>query len=85
MSRGYIAIPVFVLIAFSILFFSHYFVYFSLVHFFDIASAGRRDALAAMLLLLPSIFIASSILAHWSDSLLLRAVYSARDCGWELD
>ena len=75
MSRGYIAIPVFVLIAFSILFFSHYFVYFSLAHLFGIASAARRDALAAMLLLLPSIFIASSILAHWSDNLLLRAVY----------
>jgi hypothetical protein len=75
MSRGYIAIPVFVLIAFSILFFSHYFVHFSLVHFFGIASAAHRDALAAMLLLLPSIFIASSILAHWGDNLLLRAVY----------
>jgi predicted MPP superfamily phosphohydrolase len=75
MSRGYIAIPVFVLIALSILFFSHYFVYFSLVHFFEITSAAHRDALAAMLLLLPSIFIASSILAHWGDNLLLRAVY----------
>ena len=75
MSRSYIAIPVFVLIAFAILFFSHYFVYFSLAYFFSIASAARRDALAAMLLLLPAIFIASSILAHWGDSLLLRAVY----------
>ncbi len=75
MSRGYIAIPVFVLTALSILFFSHYFVYFSLAYFFSIASAARRDALAAVLLLLPSIFIASSILAHWGDNLLLRAVY----------
>jgi len=75
MSRGYIAIPVFVLIAFSILFFSHYFVYFSLAYFFSIASAARRDALAAILFLLPSIFIASSILAHWSDNLVSRAVY----------
>jgi predicted MPP superfamily phosphohydrolase len=75
MSRGYIAIPVFVLIAFSILFFSHYFVYFSLVYFLGIVSAAHRDALAAMFLLLPSIFIASSILSHWGDNLLLRAVY----------
>jgi len=75
MSRGYIAIPVFVLIAFSILFFSHYFVYFSLAYFFSIASAARRDALAAILFFLPSIFIASSILAHWSDNLVSRAVY----------
>jgi len=75
MSRGYIAIPVFVLIAFSILFFSHYFVYFSLAYFFSIASAFRRDALAATFFLLPSIFITSSILAHWSDNLVSRAVY----------
>ena len=75
MSRGYIAIPVFVLIASSILFFSHYFVYFSLAYFFSIASPARRDALAAVLFLLPTIFIASSILAHWSDNFVSRAVY----------
>jgi hypothetical protein len=75
MSRGYIAIPVFVLIAFSILFFSHYFVYSSVAYFFGVASAAGRDALAGVLFLLPSIFIASSILAHWIDNLFSRAVY----------
>ena len=75
MSRGYIAIPVFVLIAFSILSFSHYFIYFSFAYFFGIASGAGRDALAASLFLLPAIFIVSSILARWSDNLVSRAVY----------
>jgi hypothetical protein len=75
MSRSYIVIPVFVLIAFSILFFSHYFIYFSVAYFFHIATSARRDALAGVLFLLPTIFIASSILAHWSDNLVSRAVY----------
>jgi len=63
------------LIAFSILFFSHYFVYVSLVYFLDIASPAQRDTLAAVLFLLPATFIASAILSHWGDNLLLRAVY----------
>jgi hypothetical protein len=75
MSRGYIAIPVFVLIAFSILFFSHYFVYFSLAYFFGISEPGPRDALAGILFFLPVSFIASSILAHWVDNFLSRTVY----------
>jgi len=75
MSRGYIVIPVFILIALSILFFSHYFLYFSLVYFFDIAAGARREALEGVLFLLPAIFIASSILAHWADNFFLRSVY----------
>jgi len=75
MSRGYIVIPVFTLIALSILFFSHYFLYFSLAYFFGIAAAAHRNALEGVLFLLPSIFIASSILAHWTDNLFSRSVY----------
>jgi predicted MPP superfamily phosphohydrolase len=75
MSRSYIVIPVFILTALSILFFSHYFIYFSVVHFFGIAAPARRAALAAILFLLPASFIASSILAHWTDNLLSRAIY----------
>ena len=74
MSRGYIAILVFTLIALSILFFSHYFIYFSLAYFFGIAAGAHRDALAGILFLLPTIFIASSILAHWTDNLFSRSV-----------
>jgi hypothetical protein len=75
MSRGYIIIPFFILIALSILFTSHYFIYFSLSHFFGIATPAPRAALAAILFLLPASFIASSILAHWIDNFFSRAFY----------
>jgi predicted MPP superfamily phosphohydrolase len=75
MSRGYIVIPFFILIALSILFFSHYFVYLSLCHFFGIAAPARRATLAGILVLLPASFIASSILAHWTDNFFSRAFY----------
>ncbi len=77
MSRGYILIPFFIVIALSILFFSHYFIYFSLVHFFDVTARWRRVALALVLFLLPATFIASSILAHWSEGFVTRALYFA--------
>lgn len=75
MSRGYIVIPFFILIALSILFFSHYFIYFSVSHFFGIAAPAGRAALAGILFLLPASFIASSILAHWTDNFFSRALY----------
>ena len=75
MLRGFIIIPIFILIAFSILFFSHYFIYFSFVHFFGIAALGLRASLAAVLFLLPVTFIASSILTRHSDNIIRRAIY----------
>jgi hypothetical protein len=74
MSRGCFVIPIFVLIALSILFSSHYFIYISLVQFFGIAAPARRDALAGIFFLLPATFIATSILAHWVDNFSLRAL-----------
>jgi len=75
MSRGVFVIPLFILIALSILFLSHYFAYYSLVHFFGISVPLRRTALAVVLFLLPLSFIASSFLAHWTDNFLSRAFY----------
>ena len=75
MSRGYIIVPVFVLIALSILFGSHYFIYFSLVRFFGIVAPGRLALLAAIIFLLPASFIASSILTHRAESDFLRVIY----------
>jgi hypothetical protein len=75
MSRGHIVIPLFILIAFSILFLTHYFIYFSLAHFFGVAAPEHRAALAAILFLLPASFIATSILAHWTDNFVSRALY----------
>ena len=75
MSRGHFVIPIFILIAFSILFFSQYFIYFSFVHFFGITAPARRSALAGIFYLLPATFIATSILTHWSDNFFWRALY----------
>jgi predicted MPP superfamily phosphohydrolase len=75
MSRGLFVIPVFILIALSILFLTHYFLYYSLVRFFGIAAGPRRIALAVVLFLLPASFIASSFLSHWIDNLFSRALY----------
>jgi hypothetical protein len=75
MSRGYIVIPIFLLIALAILFISHDFIYLSISHFFGISAPAQRTALQWILFLLPASFIASSILAHWTDNFVCRAVY----------
>jgi len=59
-----LVIPFFLLIALGILFLSHFLIYFSLVHFFDITGSARKGALALILTFLPMSFIASSILAR---------------------
>jgi hypothetical protein len=69
-------VPLFILIALSILFFSHYFIYYSLVYFFGISVRAHRTALAVVLFLLPLSFIASSFLVYRSDNFLARAFYS---------
>lgn len=75
MAKRSIVIPFFLIIALSILFLGHYFVYFSFVQFFGIDAPQHRAALAAILFLLAVSFIASSILAHWADSFFVRAYY----------
>ena len=75
MPRGFILIPLFLLIALSILFLGHYFVYASVLHFFGAPAFEHRAALAVVLFLLPLSFIASSLLAHWIDDLLIRVLY----------
>lgn len=76
MSRGFsFFIPLFIIGALSVLYFSHYFIYYSVVHFFGITGSGRKAALALILFLLPASFVASSILARWTGNPLSRALY----------
>ena len=74
-SRGFILISLFILIALAVLFLGHYFVYVSVLHFFGLVAFEHRTALAVVLLALPLSFIASSFLAHWTDSHLTRVLY----------
>ena len=76
MSRGFsIFIPLFIVVAFSILFFSHYFIYYSIVHFFGVTGSGRKAVLALILFLLPASFIASSVIARRTGNPVSRALY----------
>jgi hypothetical protein len=75
MLRRLIVVSLFILIAFSTLFLGHYFFYYSAVYFFRIDNPAQRLALAALLYFLPLSFIAASILMHWTDNVMARAVY----------
>lgn len=60
-----------------VLFASHFFLYYSLVHFFKIVNPGLNTTLAIILVLLALSFIVSSLLAHWKENTLTRAFYFA--------
>jgi uncharacterized protein len=74
-SKGLTLIPLFLLIALSILFLGHYFVYASVLYFFGVVAFEHRMALAMVLFLLPLSVIGSMFLAHWSDRFLTRVLY----------
>ncbi|MBI4164826.1 MAG: metallophosphoesterase [Acidobacteria bacterium] len=76
MTRGSaLIIPAFILVALSILYSSHYFIYYSIAHFFGIASHGRKVMLALLLFLLPTGFIVFSILAPRMENGVFRVLY----------
>lgn len=68
-------IAVFVLIALSILYLTHYFLYLSIVHFFGVAGLSRKLVPALALFILATSFIASEILLRASASFLSQALY----------
>ena len=59
-----LGILLFFVIALSILYFSHYFLYLSFVHFFSVSGTGRKLVLAVILFLLPTSFLAVEIFAR---------------------
>ena len=59
---------VFILIALTILYFSHYFLFCSIVYFFNLSGVGHRLALGVILFLLPTSFILAEILARRSSN-----------------
>ncbi len=61
----------------AVLFASHFFLYYSLVHFFKIVNPGINTALAVILILLAVSFIVSSLLAHWRENIITRTFYFA--------
>ncbi len=69
------AILLFILIALTILYFSHYFLYGSIVYFFDFTSPGRKVILALVLFLLPTSFVVAEIVARRATGLLARLYF----------
>lgn len=72
-----IPVILFALAAISLLFASHFFVYWSLGHFFKIINPGINTALAVVVIILALSFITSSLLAHWRENLFTRLYYFA--------
>jgi len=62
-------------VALSVLFLSHYFIYYSTLHFFGVTGRGSKSLLTVVLFLLPASFIASSILARWTENGISTVLY----------
>lgn len=74
MSRGLLLFIPFFLLALLILFLSHYFIYYSIVHFLGV-SGRRRLALGILLFILPTSFVVSSFLARQFQGPVFQAAY----------
>jgi len=70
-----VSIILIILAAATVLFASHFFVYWSLIEFFKIVDPGQSTALAIVIFLLAASFILASILAHWRENLFTRGLY----------
>jgi len=68
-------IPLFLIAILSVLYFGHYFIYCSSVHFFSLTGKGGKAVLALCLFFLPTSFIAASILARQLENPFSRALY----------
>ena len=75
MARNVFLFIQFLLVALSILFLSHYFIYFSIVHFFSVTSVSRKLILAVTLAVLALSFIPSMILLQRFEGPVSTAVY----------
>jgi len=69
------AFVVFFLVALTILYFSHYLLYGSIVYFFQVSSSRARLILAVVFFLLPTSFIAVEVFGRHSASRLFGALF----------
>jgi uncharacterized protein len=71
----YLIIASFLALGVAVLFGSHYFLYFSLIHFFSITDKTDARILLAAIAFLSLSFILSSIIAHLKENLFSRVFY----------
>ena len=72
---SYLLFALFLIIALSVLFGSHYLVYYSVISFFRLTSYHSKFVLAAILSALTLNFFLASYLAHWKENLFIRFYY----------
>lgn len=70
-----ISVILLILAAISIVFASHFFVYYSLGHFFKIVNPNINTAMAIVIGIFAISFIVASILAHWKENVFTKALY----------
>jgi hypothetical protein len=70
-----VALSVFFLVALTILYFSHYLLYGSIVYFFQVSDSRPRLILAAILFLLPTSFIAVEVFGRYSTNRLFGVLF----------
>lgn len=72
---GTLLLGLFLVAASAILFVLHYFLYFSLIYFLQIASQQIKTWLIVILIVLPLSFILSNILVNWRENSLTKWFY----------
>lgn len=70
-----LAVIIVVLSIIALVFASHFFLYFSLIHFFKIVDPGLNMALIIVLSILAISFLVSSLMAHWRENIATRMFY----------
>lgn len=71
----YLVIAILLIIGIGVLFGSHYFLYFSITHFFGITNPSYGEIILAAISFLAVSFILFSVLAHWKENIFTRACY----------
>jgi uncharacterized protein len=74
-SSNYLLFAIFLVVALSVVFGSHFLVYYSIVTFFKIVSYKSKLILALILALLPMFFFVASIAARMRETLFTRIFY----------
>jgi predicted MPP superfamily phosphohydrolase len=71
----YLIAALLILVGLTVLLGSHYFLYFSIIHFFHISNVSQDHVVLGVLFFLSISFIIFSILAHFLENLLTRLFY----------
>lgn len=72
-----IAFALFIVAALAVIFASHFFIYFTIYHFFSVVNPQINRTIVITITILALSFIVASFLAHWRENLFTRGFYFA--------